>query len=321
MALCTFNGLPWLPAQVESLINQTVVPDEIVICDDGSTDGTISYLESLGSASSEQFVVCINPKRLGFCRNFEAAIARCTGDVIFLCDQDDVWHPDKISMYLDMFSRQSQVVLVMSNSELVGEDLVSLGKNVWTEYHFSKDWMRRIGSADWPLKLVIRNHSFLGHTMAFRSAIRPLISPVLLSGHDFWIALVAASVGRIGVIDEFLTQYRIHSRQQCQGAVGERYLGNFAKVTPGTHFEHKASVYDELADRLDCERRSGSSVGALIQAKTIALLREKAQYARRRGALRKDRFSRLLTATALLLDGSYFRYGRGILSFGKDLLR
>jgi glycosyltransferase involved in cell wall biosynthesis len=90
IAMCTYNGAAFLPAQLQSILTQSRRPDEIIICDDRSTDDTRSILETFKNESPIPVILNINDQNLGSVRNFERAINLCTGDVIALSDQDDV---------------------------------------------------------------------------------------------------------------------------------------------------------------------------------------------------------------------------------------
>src|SRR3977135_1401293 len=94
-ALCTFNGARFLEPQVTSLFAQERTLDQIVAVDDASTDASFSLLESLAARSPVPMQVYRHPSQLGHVRNFERAISLTRGDVIFLCDQDDAWYPEK----------------------------------------------------------------------------------------------------------------------------------------------------------------------------------------------------------------------------------
>ena len=113
VALCTYNGERFLSQQLESLAAQTVLPDELVICDDASSDGSIRILEVF--AKNAPFIVRIfkNPKNLGYIKNFEQAIGLCSMDVIFLCDQDDYWESEKLNQVLKVFDTEEDVGMVL----------------------------------------------------------------------------------------------------------------------------------------------------------------------------------------------------------------
>ena len=93
IALCTYNGELFLQEQLDSYINQTLLPNELVINDDCSTDSTVAIINDF--VKNAPFLCKINEANLRLTKNFERAIVRSTGDYIFLSDQDDVWKKDK----------------------------------------------------------------------------------------------------------------------------------------------------------------------------------------------------------------------------------
>ena len=95
VAMCTYNGADFLPAQLESILAQSRKPDQIVVCDDGSTDETRALLQGFEKESPDVILLRFNKKNLGSIRNFEQAIQLCNGDIIALSDQDDVWRQDR----------------------------------------------------------------------------------------------------------------------------------------------------------------------------------------------------------------------------------
>ena len=90
VALCTYNGAQHLPAQLASIAGQTRQPDELLVCDDVSDDFTIEVIESFAHNVPFPVRVFINNEKLGAIKNFEKAVSLCTGDILFLSDQDDV---------------------------------------------------------------------------------------------------------------------------------------------------------------------------------------------------------------------------------------
>jgi len=102
VALCTYNGEKFIEQQINSILNQSISIDEIVICDDQSTDKTVEILKKLQS-EHKAIVVIENEINLRSTKNFEKAISLCTGDFIFLSDQDDVWNAQKVEKTLAIF--------------------------------------------------------------------------------------------------------------------------------------------------------------------------------------------------------------------------
>src|SRR5215510_13144854 len=97
IAMCTHNGAPYLAEQLNSILAQTRLPDEVVVCDDCSSDNSRAILESFASKAPFLVSLQFNEQRLGSTKNFEKTIELCQGDVIALCDQDDVWSIEKLA--------------------------------------------------------------------------------------------------------------------------------------------------------------------------------------------------------------------------------
>src|SRR5258706_6945784 len=96
VAMCTCNGAAYLADQLESIAAQSRLPDELVVRDDASVDDTPAVIQAFAARAPFPVRFERNADRLGSTRNFDGAIAACTGDLIALSDQDDVWHQDKV---------------------------------------------------------------------------------------------------------------------------------------------------------------------------------------------------------------------------------
>src|SRR5688572_3171861 len=97
VALCSYNGARFIHDQLSSIARQSRLPDELVICDDRSSDNTIAIIEKFAVDAPFPVRSHVNPTNLGSTKNFELAISRCCGDFIALSDQDDIWHQDKLA--------------------------------------------------------------------------------------------------------------------------------------------------------------------------------------------------------------------------------
>src|SRR6266567_6944512 len=98
VAMCTYNGARFLREQLESIAAQSRLPDELVVCDDGSTDETVETIKAFVGRAPFAVRLEINSKNLGSTKNFEKAIGLCEGEIIALADQDDVWKPQKLAV-------------------------------------------------------------------------------------------------------------------------------------------------------------------------------------------------------------------------------
>ena len=122
VALCTYNGEAFLGEQLASVARQTVLPGEIVISDDGSTDGYVGHRRAVRRDVAGPGALPANPTALGVTRNFERAIRATVGDLVVLSDQDDVWRPDRLERALAAFDARPELQLVCSDARLVGAD-------------------------------------------------------------------------------------------------------------------------------------------------------------------------------------------------------
>jgi glycosyltransferase involved in cell wall biosynthesis len=102
VAICTYNGEKFLKQQLDSILLQTVCVNEIIICDDISTDSTIEILEAYQNKYPSLIKIFRNEKTLMTVKNFEKAITLTTGDIIFLADQDDIWCLNKVVFFMKM---------------------------------------------------------------------------------------------------------------------------------------------------------------------------------------------------------------------------
>ena len=121
VALCTYNGEKFLKEQLDSILNQTIAVDEIIICDDKSTDTTLSILRDYKKKYPTIISIYENENTLKSVKNFEKAISLCTGDIIFLSDQDDIWVDIKVEKYCDYFNENAAIQVLASNGYCINE--------------------------------------------------------------------------------------------------------------------------------------------------------------------------------------------------------
>ncbi|MEI7707004.1 MAG: glycosyltransferase [Chlorobium sp.] len=124
IALAAYNGSKYLTEQLNSFTNQTHLPDELVIFDDASTDKTMFLLHEYQSSAPFDVIIYSNDNRVGYSKNFEQAIARCTGDILFISDQDDVWFPNKIKDTIDILSSHKNALVIINDQQICDINLV-----------------------------------------------------------------------------------------------------------------------------------------------------------------------------------------------------
>ena len=239
VALCTYNGERYIHQQIESILDQTLSVDEIVVCDDGSTDHTLSIIESLRESTKTDIRIHRNKTNLGVCANFQKAVDLCKGDIIFLSDQDDVWHLDKVEKTIDYFDKHPDKQVVFTDAQLINPDGTLTGVNLW-DYTFHSFYRQQFDN-HLAFECFINGNHATGATMAIRKRFAeqhpfaPFCTKELL--HDHVIALQAVMEHQLGYINLPLIDYRTHSEQQ----VGVRYG---SKKPPAN--DYRAALYIDL---------------------------------------------------------------------------
>jgi glycosyltransferase involved in cell wall biosynthesis len=323
VAMCTYNGAEFLPAQLESILAQSRKPDQVVVCDDGSTDQTRAILQKFERESPDVILLQFNKQNLGSIRNFEQAIKLCNGDVIALSDQDDIWREDKLQLIEKAFAKQS-TGLVFSDAEIVDENLKPLNRRMWNEVGFDAH-KRKLLSNGRALEVLATGWTVTGATMAFRSGFAKICLPVpdgIAMIHDGWIALAVAAVADVVAIDDPLIQYRQHARQQIgapervETGPGPRGLEKFE-----TAFKRRNSSADLYKILETLEERLVAFTGFYDTQKALAFVGNYSFHLNVRAGLpQRRRLNRVPSILRELLSLRYHEYANGFKSAAKDLV-
>ncbi|GAA4148929.1 glycosyltransferase [Chryseobacterium ginsenosidimutans] len=223
IALCTYNGEKFIREQIDSILKQTQKVSEIVICDDGSVDSTIEILQNYKNRYPEIFKIHINKKNLKSVKNFEKAIALCTGDIIFLSDQDDIWEREKVKTYCHFIENHSDISVICSNGFIINENSKKIDQyTIWDIPKFFKEKNEIVNYYE---IIAFISNIATGASMAIRREFIENILPIPeIEGfhHDEWIALIAAYENKFAMIDDKLFSYRFHENQQVGGVFVEK---------------------------------------------------------------------------------------------------
>ena len=215
VALCTFNGEKYLRKQLDSILEQTVAVDEIVVCDDLSTDATLSILNQYKETFPNIFKIHANEKNLRSVKNFEKAISLCENEIVFLCDQDDMWIPEKVEVILNQFKISPELQVIATNAFIINDDEDML--NVSTIYDIPSKTTKEMK------KILFFHQNFCtGATMAVRKEFADDLMPFPpenLYHHDEWIALKASLKNQLLFLNDRLIKYRIHQNQLVGGVI------------------------------------------------------------------------------------------------------
>jgi glycosyltransferase involved in cell wall biosynthesis len=328
IALCTYNGGQYLKEQLESIAAQTVKPGEIVICDDGSKDNTISVAKEFALQSNIPVHIHINPTQLGITKNFRKAILLCKGDYIALSDQDDVWTKDKLEIFVAFLSSPANqhTQVAFSNLLVVDDKLQSMNQTMWERFNFNskvqKEW-RRGGALDILLR---KGNIVTGASMMLRSSFiheidKPLTRNFKIWIHDGIIALVAVRTNSIDFIDKVTVLYRQHETQ----SIGLKYIRNkisfFARLREA--IKGDAGLKKELELELAVNTKLRDDLLEMgFESKQLKVLNRKIRYFSTRKNLPGNKLLRIPVILRELFSFRYYKYSRSMfLNAIKDFFR
>ena len=306
VALCVYNGARFLGDQLSSLASQSHLPTELIIGDDASDDESSEIIQEFSKSAPFQVRLLHNDRRLGVRRNFERVIAQCSGGLIALCDQDDVWLPRKLEVLTSILERDPDVVAAFSDAQVVDDKLRAHGHTMWEHVGFSRWQQEQLAKARlW--EVLFKHPVVTGATLVFRRELVDVCLPIPESWiHDAWIAQVAAAHGQILAVPEPLILYRQHSAN----VIGGRRLSLRAQLQKGEAIgrigltDREYSRFEQLLGRLS----------ELEATPRVRMMRElavaKLQHLERRRRLPANRIGRIPTVVSEVLRGNYRRFAK-----------
>ena len=318
VAMCTYNGAQYIVEQLESMAAQTLLPAEIVVSDDGSTDGTVALLkqtwERLAEHSSEvrkvKLTVLSNKTSLGVTKNFEQAIAATTRPYIFLADQDDIWFPARLETEIAQLNAGAG--FVFGDAQLINESGEPLGHSLFEALALSNS--ERTGIVSRPVDVLIKRNIVTGATAAFSRSVFEKASPFPAGWvHDEWLAMVAALIGERFAVTESLIGYRQHSSNQI-GVKKNTMATRMAKLR-AEGAERNARLLARITSLSERSVELGASYSAQV------LIGSSMKFQRARSAYPRNRAIRWVPVLGQVLTGRYFRVSNGPRDVLRDLVQ
>ena len=287
VALCTYRGEAFIADQIASILDQTLPVDEIVLGDDSPDETTIRIVESMLADAPVDLVIRRHRPALGVKDNFSDAIASTTGDVILLCDQDDVWARDKVER---LVRHLDDVELVHTDAVLIDSDGAPLGTTLLGELRVCAWERRNLESGD-ALAVLLKRNLVTGATAAVRGDFARAAMPV----PEGWI-------------------HRQHANNQI-GARRESMIHRVMRMlAPDPDDDRRRLVRALSASEFASRTGRGS-------ASDRARIAEAARHQRARSLMPSGRIERIPAILAEGLSGRYGRCSRGLLTFCRDLLQ
>ena len=241
VAFIVYNGAPYMREQLDSILAQTHKVDEIIVCDDASSDATKEILEEYKNEHPDLFFIHYNKENLGATKNIEKAIQACTGDIIFLADQDDYWETNKVETIIKWFVANPTMNGVFTNGSLINsKDELDNKYGLWDVMSFPYKAIKSKTEQNNILKLYINTveNAVTGATLTIKNNLPFLMKPfpvIKYLVHDRWLAMNLAENNSLGILEEKLIRYRIHSEQTIGGMTEniEKYIELNANLLEG----------------------------------------------------------------------------------------
>jgi glycosyltransferase involved in cell wall biosynthesis len=319
IALAIYNGEKYLQEQLDSYLAQTVLPDELIVSDDCSSDNTQKILIDFAKKAPFRVVLLCNIENVGFAQNFSRALSQTTGDLIFLSDQDDVWFPEKIATMITYAEENPEYALYMHDALHTDSSLSPVGVRLQQQ-------MRAIGAHT--------EHFVTGCCAMFRQEYLQKWLPVPegVWGHDTWLVGCADAIKKKCVIKKSLMYYRRH---ECNTAPS--LVANVKRVTLLQMFREKkqstSSGEWEKEQMRNAASAEAQSNGLLKVADNSADLEESSAYRtfakqkkelalfiQQRIKVRQEKINlRILKVFQWYFLGKYDKYASGIKSACLDI--
>jgi glycosyltransferase involved in cell wall biosynthesis len=317
IAMCTYNGAHFLREQLYSFLRQTLLPDELVICDDHSQDNTIDIIKEFTSQASFPVHLFINNKNIGFAKNFEKAVLLCSGDIIFFSDQDDVWLSDKIEKIYKVFLNNIEIGFVFSDAFIVNANLHNLRYSLWDIYSINKNRSNIYLRHQFTPFFFIHT-AIAGCTTAIRSNLCKRLLPLPDSwAHDEWFPFAASITMGVASLCDKLIKFRQHP-DQLYGNKKPRFLKKLLDYLRQPDYSHELSyikrklMWTEAFIRISNEKYL-YNIGVLEDIKSYL------HHIGIRHNLSSCRIKRIPIILKELLAGNYHFYSNGWMSLLKDL--
>ena len=319
VALCTYQGGSYVREQLATILDQDCLPGEIVVSDDGSTDSTLDLVEGALSEARRRGIqtrLLRNESPMGVTANFEAALTSCTREIIILCDQDDIWAPDRVSQVKATFVSNPAATLIQGDAFLVDAKGRRTGVMLFEALGLTPREVAQLRGGDAFAALLKRNLA-TGATMAIKRALLLRALPFPREWlHDEWLAIISAAQGGVAVSAKPTVSYRQHGLNQVgvQRATMRYRIRRMLDSEPDRN--------NKLALRSDTLHRRLSDLGAAVQRPIVDEARSKARFEKGRAEYKMGMLARVPAVIKVAKGGGYGRFAsQGRLDIVRDLLR
>lgn len=325
IAMAAYNGEKYIKEQLDSYCKQTVLPDELVVCDDCSTDSTLEILKEFQKNAPFKTIIIRNEKNLGSTKGFEIALRNTTGDWICLSDQDDVWKENKIEEYIKAIKDSDEKVgLIYCDYEIVDENLnpiENINQKRIPDYKNENIFNKNASN------FLLTHYVICGSAMILERKAAFQTLPFSTPFHDNWLAWAISVNNKIKFINKKLHLYRQHNNQQIGLGIArkkdkknfvQKYIYDFEKFK-----RRKTSRINSLKENFLFYKaaveylKQNNIYDNLLGFATKGLI----FYETRQKVANRSRLKRLVTLFPLFIKGYYktYEYKRAYSEFRRDI--
>ncbi|MEG1313266.1 MAG: glycosyltransferase family 2 protein [Bacilli bacterium] len=299
VVIATYNGEKYIKEQLDSILNQSIKPNEIVICDDVSTDNTLDIIYAIKCKEDIPIHIIQHKKNMGVQRTFLEAMNIATGDIVFFCDQDDYWYENKIEKFMKAFDCDGDITLAISDADIVDQNLNKKGNTLWETIDFKP--LENMNSVQLVDEMLKRN-IFTGMCMAVKrewiSSLKISVSSEML--HDEEMGWYAIFAGRVCTINEKMVAYRQH----FENVVGSSKTTKFESFKKMRQSVKKSSERSKNKFRELCENELTRDIPKLNKK----LFEAFQFYSARVDFFSQSRMKSLVIFMKLIVGGGYGRF-------------
>ena len=312
LAMTTYNGERFLQEQLDSFLWQTRLPDELVVCDDVSTDRTMEMLEKFQDRSPFPVRIFKNEQNLGFRKNFQKALSLCHGDLIAFSDQDDVWLPEKLKEVEEVFRQYPMAGYVFHDALVVDENGNPRGFSLWDYYGFTFIKPRLFAPREFTPYCL--NRVILGATITLSAGLRDHLLPFPDDiAHDTWVSFAGSLVRPVIALPQKLNRYRQHAKQLFGASVYYKDRINLARKVGNACFTEQARRLKSVLHRLATDSRLKGN------ERLMEKLMDRIEHLEIRGGIKGPVLKRIPVIFKELLRKRYHKHSGGWRSVVRDL--
>lgn len=277
VCIAAYNGSRFIEKQLNSILKQSRSVDEVIICDDCSSDSTVEICRRFIKENAlENWCVYENEKNVGYCLNFYGAIEKAKGDIIFLSDQDDEWYENKVEVMCRVLEQNDNIKVLSSRYDVIDTDSNVIENSGITYLGDTFDGSLTEVSVD-----SLIGCSFVrGFATSFKSEIKQFLKPIdvkSLLAHDWFINIIGAIKGKSMIINSKLCAYRYHTTNVSLSSMKRNtFLGDRQKRIDGLKESVEAHSY-LLSDIFTLREKTKKDIGKMIslEKKRLKFLQNK----------------------------------------------